>query len=317
MSGNAGAIDVLGLGAVTVDDILFLKEFPRPDSKMAVLRRERHAGGLAGTALVAARRQGRSCAYAGSLGEDGLSLFVLERFRAEGIDVDHVVRRPGTRPFHATILVDTSRITRTILFDPSGVIGADPSEPSEDFLRSCRVLLVDQAGVEGMVRAARIARRAGIPVVADLERGGHPLLDELSALSDHLILPLDYARQKTGMADAASAVRALWGNDRAAAAVTCGADGSWYLSREEPDRVFHQPAFQVPVVDTTGCGDVLHGAYAAGLSEGLAMAERMRRASAVAALKAMQPGGQQGIPTRAAVDRFLQERRRDALPSLA
>ncbi|MGO9410556.1 MAG: PfkB family carbohydrate kinase [Spirochaetia bacterium] len=308
----ADAIDVLGLGAVAVDDILFLEQFPRPDSKMAVLRRERHAGGLAGTALVAARRMGRRCAYAGSLGDDELSLFVLERLGAEGISVEHVVRRDGTRPFSSTILVDSQRTTRTILFDANGVIGADPNEPSEAVLRSCRVLLVDQAGVEGMVRAARIARGAGIPVVADIERSGHPLLDELSDLSDHLIVPLDYARARTGAVDPAQAVRALWTDNRSAVVVTCGGEGSWYLSREEPGVTYHQPAFRVKVVDTSGCGDVFHGAYAAALSEGGAMQDRVRMASAVAALKATQSGGQQGIPIRAVTDRFLQERLEEA-----
>jgi sulfofructose kinase len=308
----ADSIDVLGLGAVAVDDILFLKEFPRPDSKMAILRRERHAGGLAGTALVAAQRMGRRCAYAGSLGEDALSLFILERFRGEGISVNHVVRREGVRPFSSTILVDTAHTTRTILFDANGVVGADPGEPPASVLESCRVLLVDQAGVEGMVRAARIARAAGIPVVADIERSGHPLLGELSRLSDHLIVPLDYARQSTGAADPVSAVRALWRDDRRAVVVTCGGDGSWFLSFEEPAVVYHQPAFRVDVVDTSGCGDVFHGAYAAALSEGMGMHSRVRTASAVAALKARQPGGQQGIPKRAETDGFLRERAQDA-----
>jgi sugar/nucleoside kinase (ribokinase family) len=54
----------------------------------------------------------------------------------------------------------------------------------------------------------------------------------------------------------------------------------------------------VTVVDTTGCGDVFHGAYAAGLSRGLALPERIRFASAAAALKARGRGGQAGIPTR-------------------
>ena len=315
MHAQPATIDVLGLGAVAVDDILFLKEFPRPDSKMAILRRERHAGGLAGTALVAARRMGSRCAYAGCLGDDALSKFILDAFEAENVVVDHVVLKPGARPFYSTILVDTSRTTRTILFDPNGVIGAYPSEPSPEVLRSCGVLLVDQAGPEGMVRAARIARKAGIPVVADLERSGNPLIEELLSLSDHLILPLDFAREKTGTREAASAVRALWNSERSAVVVTCGSDGSWFLSQEEPDRVYHQPAFRVQVVDTNGCGDVFHGAYAASLSEGAPMAARVRMASAVAALKAMQPGGQQGIPMRSAADRFLQERAKEGIPS--
>ncbi len=67
----------------------------------------------------------------------------------------------------------------------------------------------------------------------------------------------------------------------------------------------HLPAFPVEVVDTTGCGDVFHGAYAAGLAEGMNLPDRVRLAAAAAALKATQSGGQTGIPTRDAVDTFL------------
>jgi sugar/nucleoside kinase (ribokinase family) len=89
--------------------------------------------------------------------------------------------------------------------------------------------------------------------------------------------------------------------------VTRSAEGSWYLSAEEPGVVFHQPAFAVEAVDTNGCGDVFHGVYAAGVSEGMPAEERIRFAAAVAALKATHPGGQQGIPRRADADRFEAE----------
>ena len=303
----AERIDILGLGAVAVDDLLYLREFPRPDSKVAILRRERHSGGLAGTALVAARRMGRACAYAGTLGEDELSQFIVDGFKAEGVGVGHLVRRAGARPVHSTILVDTATTTRTILEESDGVIGADPSAPAAEVIRSARVLLVDQVGLEGMVRAARIARDAGIPVVADLEREAGPLFPELLALVDHLILPFEFACRISGARDGPSIVRALWAKDRAAVVVTRSAEGSWYLSAEEPGVVFHQPAFRVEAVDTTGCGDVFHGVYAAGLSEGMPAAARIRFAAAVAALKATHPGGQQGIPRRAEADRFFAE----------
>jgi len=63
-------------------------------------------------------------------------------------------------------------------------------------------------------------------------------------------------------------------------------------------------------VDTTGCGDVFHGAYAAALARGLEVAASTRFASAAAALKATKYGGQAGIPTRAAVEAFLKEHSR-------
>jgi sulfofructose kinase len=304
----SGGIDILGLGAVAVDDLLYLDDFPKPDSKGPIRREERHCGGLAGTALVAARRMGRACAYAGALGDDALSRFIMDGFSAEGVSVEHVVRRPGARPYHSTILVDMGHTTRTILFNKENVIGADPDAPAADVVRSARVLLVDHTGLPGMVRAARIARAAGIPVVADLEREAGPLFADLLALADHLILPLEFARRITGAADGPAIVRALWRADRAAVVVTASAEGSWYLTAEEPGRVHHQPCFPVREVDTNGCGDVFHGVYAAGLSEGMGVADRIRFASAVAAVKATHPGGQKGIPSRGEAEEFLRSR---------
>ena len=75
--------------------------------------------------------------------------------------------------------------------------------------------------------------------------------------------------------------------------------------RPDPRTPRHQPAYRVEVVDTTGCGDVFHGAYAAGLAQGVGTAERVRLATATAALKATRHGGQAGIPSRAAVEAFL------------
>ena len=59
------------------------------------------------------------------------------------------------------------------------------------------------------------------------------------------------------------------------------------------------------MADTTGCGDVFHGGYAAAFTRGLAAADRIRYAAAAAALKATKPGGQAGIPTRAEVETLL------------
>lgn len=307
------AMDILGLGAVAVDDIIYLDHFPEPDSKMPIQRGERRAGGNAGTALVAARRMGRSCDYAGALDDtDELSRFIISAFDAEGVSTRHLARRPGTRPVHSRILMDMMGKTRTILFDLRGSVGADPELPPEEVIRSARVLLVDHIGMEGMVRAARIARAAGIPVVGDLERDQGGLFPELLGLCNHLILPYDFARGLAGGRGVPEIVRALWRDERAAVVVTRGSEGSWYMTSEEPGVLYHQPAFRVQAVDTNGCGDIFHGVYAAGLCEGMGAAPRIRFASAVAALKAMRPGGQTAIPMRAAGEHFLRERAAEA-----
>ena len=117
------APDILGLGCTAIDDLVYVGEYPAPDSKMQVQSRERHCGGITATALVAAARLGSSCAFAGVLGEDELSRFVLQRFEEAGVSTAHVRCRPEARPIHSIIIVDESRKTRTILYDLEGAFG--------------------------------------------------------------------------------------------------------------------------------------------------------------------------------------------------
>ena len=298
--------DVLALGCTAVDEILYVPSYPRPDGKVEVRLRERHCGGLAATALVAAARLGARCAYAGTLGGGDDSRFVLNTFRREHVDTRHVVERKDAGPVRSVIIVDEKRRTRNIFYDMSRYTGAAPNRPSEEILRSAKVLLVDRFGIPGMIRACKIARKAGIPVVADFESSDLPRFKELLALVDHLIISLDFARRFTGESNPARATKRLWRPDRVVV-VTRGNKGCWFQ-----DGNFGSPrhvsAFKVKAVDTTGCGDVFHGVYAAALAWGYEISDRLRLASAAAALKARSRGGQGGIPTRKDLQAFLATR---------
>jgi len=300
------AVDVLGIGCCAVDDVLYVDRYPSADSKMEVRQRERRCGGLTSIALMTAARLGASCQFAGALGNDDLSRYALAAMNEYGVDTSTVVVRPDARPVYSVIVVDRSTQSRTILYDPNNVYGADVVLPSAELIREARVLYIDHYGVPGMIRAARIAREAGIPVVADLEDDHSPGFDELLGLVDHLILSQDFALRITRQATPAGAAQKLWRNDRSAVIVTAGAEGCWYVDGPVPPT--HCPAFKLTVRDTTGCGDVFHGAYAAALAQHLALPERVCLASAAAALKAANVGGPAGIPPGDEVRRFLAAR---------
>jgi sugar/nucleoside kinase (ribokinase family) len=297
--------DVLGLGVIAVDDLLFAESYPPPDDKTRVLRTERQCGGLTGIALIAASRLGAKCAYAGVMGRDEFSRFALGQLKSEGINLKYLCRRGGARPVHSYIVVDCAKRTRNIFCDAAGAVGADPNWPSESVIRSARVLFVDHFGIPGMVRAARIARRAGIPVVADLEKNVGEGFSALLGLVDHLIISRTFAALLTVERNPARAAKKLWTSRRSVVVVTCGEQGSWHLSAENPGKPVHHRAFRVNVVDTTGCGDVFHGAYATALAEGKPLETRIRFAAAAAALKATKPGAQTSIPSRQLVEKFL------------
>jgi len=300
----SAGFDVLGLGAVAVDELIYVDHYPAPDEKAHVRRTGRQCGGLTATALVAAARFGAKCAYAGVLGDGDLSLFARDGMAKEGINLDHLLVKSEARPVHSYIIVDQTRGTRNIFADSRDAMGADSNWPSAELIRTSRVLFIDHFGMAGMLRAARIAREARIPVVADLERDVGPEFGELFKMVDHLVISFLFARSLTGAADARQAVEKLWSAERNVVVVTDGANGCWFRARETASTV-HQPAFKVNAVDTTGCGDVFHGVYAAALAKGLPVQERIRLASAAAALKATKPGGQSGIPNRDALEHFL------------
>jgi sugar/nucleoside kinase (ribokinase family) len=297
--------DILGLGAVAVDELIYVEAYPPADSKARVLRTERQCGGLTAIALIAASRLGAECAYAGVLGEDELSRFAIQEMRNEGVDLKHLRQRRNVLPVHSFIVIDSTNGTRNVFCDVSGALGAGENWPEETLIRNSRVLFADHFGLPGMIRAAKVARRAHIPVVADFERDPGPKFATLLALVDHLILSCSFAQALTSERNPVRAAKALWTPQRKVVAITCGEQGCWYLNGAALAKARHQPAFKVNVVDTTGCGDVFHGAYASALARGVNVEQCIRFASAAAALKATKPGAQNGIPNRAAVERFL------------
>ena len=297
-------IDVLGLGAVAWDEFLFLDDWPPADAKRRVRLRATQCGGITGNALIGAARFGVRCAYAGRLGTDAASKQVRAALEAEGIDTTRAVVGEMHHVNQSVIIVAESLGTRNVFSKSPGGTGADETLPDEAFIRDARVLLVDHHGVPGFIRAARLAREAGHAVVADLERDDLPQTSELLALADHVILSEPFACRQTKTEHAAEATQNLWDGNRAAVVVTCGRNGCWFCA-PEASAATHFPAFEVETLDTTGCGDVFHGIYAATLALGFDLKMRLRFASAAAALKATHRSGIDPYPTRAEIESFL------------
>ena len=293
--------DVLGLGCTAVDDVVCVPHFPAADEKVRVERSFRRSGGLTGAALVTAARLGARAAYAGRLGTDEHSGYIVEDFRREGVDVSHVPRSPKAGVVRSTIIVGAATGSRNIFFEIRGLLGAHDSLPAAQVIRASKVLFIDHYGMRGNLRATRIARSAGVAVVADFEEDTVPLFQEVLDQVDHLILSEGFALGITRESSAARAALRLWRADRAAVIITCGAKGCWSVSASSGPKACHHPAFRVRAADTTGCGDVFHGAYAASLARGEPLPDRIRFAAAAAALKAATTE----IPRLRAVNRFL------------
>jgi ribokinase len=216
-----------------------------------------------------------------------------------------VRRRADARPIHSVVIVDRRTGQRTLFYSLSGVADLEVADVRPEVIGACRVLLVDST-VAIAVRAVDLARRAGVAVVADLEHPGGAGVPELVQKVDHLIVGLDFARGLTGARNPEEMLRGLWRPSQAACVVTGGDRGCWYLARETGSAVQHRAASRVDVVDTNGCGDVFHGAYAARIARGDSVASAVAVATVAAGQKATQPGPRQGIPDWPTVSRLLE-----------
>ncbi|MCC6503455.1 MAG: sugar kinase [Deltaproteobacteria bacterium] len=174
---------------------------------------------------------------------------------------------------------------------------------TKEFFRGAGILLLDGLMMEASVRAASIASKMNIPIL--LDAGSlKPGMLSLAALCDYVVCSEGFASaMKMSLKDA---LVKLAGGRAKAVTVTLGRKGSVTL---HDGRIFTHKACQVKAVDTTGAGDVFHGAYAFGVLQGWDMKKTVEFASIVAAMKCTKLGGRTGIPTLKEAMRFLKGKR--------
>lgn len=281
--------DVAGVGCVSIDDFLYVDAF-QTDDKGRIRAREQQFGGNIATALVAAARLGARVAFVGRLSDQEDGALVRADLAAHGVDLQFALSDSEARPIRATIVV-FQHGDRFIAYDDATRIGLLPGDDVTPLLQS-RTLLLDTYALAPVI-AALGTDISQVLIVGDVEAE----VDSVSLKQvQHLVLPMTFARRMTGESEPAAIVDALWNDQRSTVVITDGADGVWFRDAGSAS-CRHQPSFEVPVVDTTGCGDVFHGAYAVALARGFDALERVQFAAAAGAICATGRGGRGRLPT--------------------
>ncbi len=297
--------DVVGCGLNMVDQLVMVSEYPKPDSKQQITRMEYSPGGQVATAMVTCSRLGLRASYIGRFGDDVHGKWGLESLSEEGVDTDACLTAEATPNGFSIILVDREGGTRTILWSRPPALDLAPSDIQPSLVCAGRVLLVDCHDTEASTMAARCARAAGIPTLIDVEYV-RPGIEDLLAQIDIIITSEGFPFELTGCESAGRSLRAI--RDAYKPAMVCmtlGKEGSLALVGDAEIRT---QGFRVPVVDTTGSGDVFRGGFIAGWIHGgnsSLAADVLRYANAAAALKCRKLGARQAIPTSREIDTLL------------
>ena len=294
--------DVIGIGLSAVDYLGIVDEYPPPaDVKIQMSQFTRQGGGPAATALVTLSRLGAKTAFIGKMGDDEVGRLMKSQLAEEKVDVSQVVMEPGASSQPAFIIVDQATGRRTIFWSESNVSPLRVSEMDREFVTSARILHLDGLQMEAGLTAAQWAKEADMTVVLDGDTI-RPDIDKLVELTDVLITSRNFAVRFTGEDDLERATHKMRSLGPEIVGITLGDDGC-VLSWE--NNVLRRPAFQVDVVDTTGAGDVFHGAFIYGLLKGWKMERIAEFANVVAAMKCRKLGGRAGIPSLEEAKVFL------------
>jgi len=279
---------VVTLGYACVDYRFSIERFPPELARTPVNAFRVGVGGPAAVGAITVARLGGAAVFLGRRGDDDAGRRVEARLRADGVDTQHFRAFPGARTPASAVLIVPGGERYVFPYLGEG-LPDDADWLPMDELAGARVVLVDARWLAGATRLAEAARRRALPVVLDLDRESHDAWN-LARLATHVIADQE-AAEASGDADAMLrrlADLGTWG------AVTLGGDGVVHSG----GRI---PAFRVAARDTTGAGDVFHGAFALALAEG----QGEQAALTFAAAAAAQRCALAEVPRRGDVTRLL------------
>lgn len=264
-----------------------------PDQKYRLTTHTECPGAPALNGACVCGKWGASSYLVARIGEDACGTIIKNQVRSCGVNLDYLLDAPGVSTSFSFIVANGKTGTRTIFNFPSQSIEANVRFPEE----APDVILCD--GHEPEATIAFTKRFPQVAVVVDAGICCESTM-QTACVSDYIVSSRAFVEQYTGKSlpqDDEGIVEVLHAlgeiNPGCKVAVTLGPEGLVYL---EDNELVRMPAFPANTVDSTGAGDIFHGAFAYGLSRGLSFADCLTLGSMTASISAAKMGSQRSIP---------------------
>jgi ribokinase len=285
---------VFNLGSINIDLVYTVPHFPAPGETLTTLDHQRTLGGKGANQSIALARAGGDVRHIGATNRE--DEWLRAEMRGAGVGMSGV-QDSSLATGHAIVSVSVDGENQILLFP-----GANHDIDMDDANAT-----LDQAG-DGDWALLQNETNGGAEFVAAARHRGLKLAYSAAPFDAEItagLLPhTDLLIVNEGEAEA---LAAMLGKPATEAGIphlviTRGGDGAYYTGEAGS---FHQPAFGVDVVDTTGAGDCFFGYFLAELAVGVAVPQALRLASAAGALHVTRQGAGAVIPDRADVEAFL------------
>ena len=302
-------LDLVAVGSAVIDHIHRVTVLPARDTGVFVLDRQSGPGGVEGNVAAAAARLGLRVGVITRVGCDAAGAMVLDDFRQRGVDVLRVQVGGEDETAYTLVFVD-GHGDRSMVTGGHGVRGLTLDDDDDAYIRRARVCFTS-----GYLPSPLLQRVAGLcagdhgPALAfdlpgsfdDLEGRGlqRTHVDTLLPAVDLFLTNREHLRSFTRQETLADGLAYLHAKGVRWASVSDGERGLVLFEADNGKQEVHVvPRFHVPVVDTTGAGDVLSAALIlAWLLENRPAAEAGRFAAAAAALSCTGWGVRASLPS--------------------
>lgn len=303
-------LDIVGLGMSTLDVLMRMGDMPTWDGPCGITDFGLDGGGPVGTACVAAARLGARVGYVGTVGDDLVGELKTRFMSDHGVDLSRIVHVEGPESQVVGVYVHEQTGERVFSALKRFRTTHLPVEALDrSYIASAQFLHLDGFYHDCAVQAAQWVHEAGGRVCMDCRRTEERTVPtetlELLSHVDILVCGSGFCHALTGEENIWAAGPAAFAFGPQIVVETQGEAGSFSFSG---DQSFHTPAFEVEVLDTTGAGDVFHGAYLVGLLHGWDLQLTSQFSTAASALKCSKLGGRRGIPRFDETIAFLAQR---------
>ncbi|MCH8084076.1 MAG: hypothetical protein IH885_07555 [Myxococcales bacterium] len=277
---------VVGLGLCVIDHVYVVERLDFAQVRTRFTQRLVLPGGMTGTAVSQAAMLGCDAHLLSMLGDDDDGRFVRRSLERLGVRTGGLVISAEVDTTVAVVLVERNSGERRFIVPDRRELERGAPDFDLGAIDSTATLLVDGHFPEQALRAVAKAREVGASVIGDFHRPS-PAVRRLLPYVDFPIVPLEFAELFLA-GDPQRAMLEMADQFGGTPIVTLGAEGGLYLDEGRVRRFAARP---VSVVDTTGAGDVFHGAFAAGISKGWTLETSIDLACRAAALCCTAIGG--------------------------
>ncbi len=286
---------IVCVGHATYDITLPVSEYPKENYKHKIDERVECGGGPASTAAYLLAKWKEEVAYVGMVGNDYYGQAVIKELNSAGVNTEYVEKNSSASTDTSYIISNTSNGSRTILTSKTKEFSS-LSNPID--LVDAEYILVD--GEHHETAKEVILRNPKAISILDAGKCKKEVAN-LGTIVNYLICSKEFAETFTNIKidnnyDTLIAVYEKMSSvyQKQTIIITLEGYGSFTKINDNYKII---PSISVKAVDSTGAGDIFHGAFTYFISQGNDLEKTIILSSITAAISVTKVGTRFSIPT--------------------